>query len=550
MKKVEKNRNRVDEQLKFYRYIKGYKWQYSIMVLVYICVIVSQIAIPLMISEIITGFAAWTTAEFLQKCGILLLMTGLEALGTWGFNHYNVKLSSDLTIDAECDMINEMLCTRYDEISAQNSQLMAQTVNNDTNQIMDFYVEKIPLLTFQTIKGCIMLGLLFFVNTYMGLFALCGIAAYVLIYISSKKRYYKLSKKSSFDKMVFNAAMYGKIASILLVKLNAWHDVVIAELKKLGKISVKSSVKYLDFDCIVSNISVIFGRLFIIVMLLALNISGAKEGNAAGVLGSFTVGIFYVQELIAGIKYVLQIGTFYQTYRVCIDRMRKILEMPKDWNGEVVLEHVDKIELRQVSFGYKEHMVVENFSQTFEKGKIYAIAGENGSGKTSLCLMLLGVLAHSGGEVLWNGMPYERLNMQEMRKKAIGFVNQEPLLMANESVYSNLFFGREDCAVGKEVLVQYKLLDFIEEKEEGYDTKINSQSSNLSGGQKQRIAIMRALLKQPDILFFDEPTSALDAEGIQVFAEMLQELKKDKMILMVSHDTKMIEAADEVICLK
>ena len=86
-------------------------------------------------------------------------------------------------------------------------------------------------------------------------------------------------------------------------------------------------------------------------------------------------------------------------------------------------------------------------------------------------------------------------------------------------------------------------------QENGYETQVNGQSNNLSGGQKQRIAIMRALLKGPELLFLDEPTSALDSEGILLLTETLQQIKEDRIIVVITHDRLVREACDEVVAL-
>ena len=86
-------------------------------------------------------------------------------------------------------------------------------------------------------------------------------------------------------------------------------------------------------------------------------------------------------------------------------------------------------------------------------------------------------------------------------------------------------------------------------QEHGYGTQVNGQSNNLSGGQKQRIAIMRALLKGTEVLCLDEPTSALDSEGILLLMETLQQIKEDKIIVIITHDRLVREACDEVIML-
>ena len=117
------------------------------------------------------------------------------------------------------------------------------------------------------------------------------------------------------------------------------------------------------------------------------------------------------------------------------------------------------------------------------------------------------------------------------------------------TICDNLFYGREEEKKSPDELGGYALLDFVASQENGYETQVNGQSNNLSGGQKQRIAIMRALLKGTEVLFLDEPTSALDSEGILLLTETLQQIKEDRIIVVITHDRLVREACDEVVAL-
>ena len=190
--------------------------------------------------------------------------------------------------------------------------------------------------------------------------------------------------------------------------------------------------------------------------------------------------------------------------------------------------------------------MVKNVSYEFSKGHSYAIVGGNGSGKTTLMLLLLGILRKQRGSILWNNCVIDELDIEKLRKNNIGFVNQEPMLM-EDTIYNNLFYGQEEKRKSVEELKKYAFLDFIKEKPQGFETLINSQSNNLSGGQKQRIAIVRALLRNSNVLIFDEPTSALDEEGTKQFVELLEKEKEKRIIFVVTHDEAVVQMCDEKI---
>ena len=537
---------RQKQKLRYSKYLKERKGQYLALQLAYLCVIVSQLLIPQLVSKMLSGITAGGEDIGILTVGMLCLIA-VEAAGTYCFGHFNYKLSNELLVASEQDCLQQMLQISYQKVAGMNSSYLGQRMNNDLCYIMDFYVEKVPLLVFQAVKGIAIVVLLFLISFYVGLFAVAGIGIYVVIYILTRKRYYQLSKEHRKVKFMLTSVICGKLSRILTIKLNSWYKATRRDFQAAGDKFVRTSVKYLDFDNFTSNVSNVIGRALVPALLLGLYFSSTQNGGASQA-GNFAMALLYMQELIAVTKYIVQGGKFYQSYQVSCHMMDQLLEMPKEQCGESVLQEVNAVELRNVDFSYGEKQVLKHFSRKFQKGRIYALCGENGTGKSTLLLLMMGILEPEEGEVLWNGRKVPDIDMQKLRKDRVGFVNQEPLLMEG-SIYDNLFYGREEEKKSPDQLSGYALLDFVASKEQGYGTQVNGQSNNLSGGQKQRIAIMRALLKGTEVLFLDEPTSALDSEGILLLMETLQRIKEDKIIVIITHDKQVRETCDEVIML-
>ncbi len=537
---------RQKQKLRYSKYLKERKGQYLALQLAYLCVIVSQLLIPQLVSKMLSGITAGGEDIGILTVGMLCLIA-VEAAGTYCFGHFNYKLSNELLVASEQDCLQQMLQISYQKVAGMNSSYLGQRMNNDLCYIMDFYVEKVPLLVFQAVKGIAIVVLLFLISFYVGLFAVAGIGIYVVIYILTRKWYYQLSEEHRKVKFMLTSVICGKLSRILTIKLNSWYKATRRDFQAAGDKFVRTSVKYLDFDNFTSNVSNVIGRALVPALLLGLYFSSTQNGGASQA-GNFAMALLYMQELIAVTKYIVQGGKFYQSYQVSCHMMDQLLEMPKEQCGESVLQEVNAVELRNVDFSYGEKQVLKHFSRKFQKGRIYALCGENGTGKSTLLLLMMGILEPEEGEVLWNGRKVPDIDMQKLRKDRVGFVNQEPLLMEG-SIYDNLFYGREEEKKSPDQLSGYALLDFVASQEQGYGTQVNGQSSNLSGGQKQRIAIMRALLKGTEVLFLDEPTSALDSEGILLLMETLQRIKEDKIIVIITHDKQVRETCDEVIML-
>jgi subfamily B ATP-binding cassette protein MsbA len=205
------------------------------------------------------------------------------------------------------------------------------------------------------------------------------------------------------------------------------------------------------------------------------------------------------------------------------------------------------ISFRNVTFAYDKNTVLSNVSLDIEKGKMIALVGSSGSGKTTMVDLLPRFWDITKGNIEVDGTDIRDLKLKSLRN-LIGNVNQEPILF-NDTIYNNIAFGVED-ATKEEVEQAAKIAnahEFILESENGYDTKIGDRGDKLSGGQKQRLSIARAILRNPPILILDEATSALDTESEKLVQEALNNLMKNRTSLVIAHRLSTIKNAD-LIC--
>ena len=194
--------------------------------------------------------------------------------------------------------------------------------------------------------------------------------------------------------------------------------------------------------------------------------------------------------------------------------------------------------LKKITKKY-DKKIINNFSYSFGCGKIYAISGKSGSGKSTL-LSIIANLVKYDGEIFYNNINIRKI--KDYTFKYVSFVLQSYQLFDKLTAFENVCLNHH--LTNKEVL-KYKIITLFEIfkiKECLYE-----KVSDLSGGQKQRVAIIKSLIKDSKILLFDEPTSALDANTSSVFFEHLNCIKKNKIIILVSHDIKLINKCDEII---
>jgi ATP-binding cassette, subfamily C, bacterial len=202
------------------------------------------------------------------------------------------------------------------------------------------------------------------------------------------------------------------------------------------------------------------------------------------------------------------------------------------------------ITLEDVRFGYGDTLVLDNVNLFIPAGKIVALVGASGGGKTTIADLIVGLHTPRQGRILVDGQPLETLNMERWRQE-IGYVPQEMFLF-HDTVRQNLTLGdREitDDAVF-EALDAAGAREFVDCLPEGLDTVMGERGSRLSGGQRQRIAIARALVRRPRLLVLDEVTTALDPKTEAAICETLVGLRGRVTILSISHQPAMREVAD------
>jgi len=216
------------------------------------------------------------------------------------------------------------------------------------------------------------------------------------------------------------------------------------------------------------------------------------------------------------------------------------------YHGRETLRFDGRIDLDHVDFGYNGKLVVREVNLDIRPGSTVAIIGPNGAGKSTLLHLILGFYRPSGGELRAGGVPYERIDLLELRR-SIGVVMQHPTFFAG-TVRDNIVYGNPE-ATTEEVLWASRLAladDFIRRLPSGYDTPIGEDGILLSGGEVQRIAIARALLRRPRLLILDEPTNHLENAVIHRLLEGISTLADRPGVLIISHDRTVLGYADRV----
>ena len=264
------------------------------------------------------------------------------------------------------------------------------------------------------------------------------------------------------------------------------------------------------------------------------------------------IGLFYL--ILNPIKAISKAIFSVQKGNASAERIMAILETENtitDKPNAIDKDTFEKdIELKNISFKYKDDYVLKDFSLTVPKGKTVALVGQSGSGKSTLANLIPRFYDVNKGKIL-----IDNINIKDIKKESLrdlmGLVTQESILF-HDTVRNNITLGVEN-ATDDDVIAAAKIAnahEFIIELPHGYDSNIGDSGGTLSGGQRQRLSIARAVLKNPPIMILDEATSALDTESEQLVQKALEKMMENRTSIVIAHRLSTIQKADIIVVLQ
>ena len=293
-----------------------------------------------------------------------------------------------------------------------------------------------------------------------------------------------------------------------------------------------------------------------IVVIIVLGFGGNMilGGNSSLSAAGFISYIIVFSQIISPIKSFAQGYFNIKKGLASLDRIFQFLDedevITEKENALEIKDFQQSIDYQNVSFHYEKDEVLKDINLKIPKGKIVALVGESGGGKSTMIDLLPRFYDVCEGQILLDGHDIRDYKINDLRG-LLGIVTQETILF-NDTVFNNIAFGMEN--VSKEAVIEAAKIanahDFIMEMEHGYDTTIGDRGMNLSGGQRQRLSIARAVLKNPPILILDEATSSLDTESERLVQDALSKVMDQRTSIVIAHRLSTIQHADEIIVMQ
>ena len=237
-----------------------------------------------------------------------------------------------------------------------------------------------------------------------------------------------------------------------------------------------------------------------------------------------------------------------RSVNIAVEKANAILEIePMDTEGDDIEAKNFDIELKNVEFSYDKRKIIDKVSLYIKEGTTTAIVGPSGGGKTTLCRLMARFWDVNEGSVELGGRDVRQYSMDSLMKN-FSFVFQNVYLF-EDTVANNIKFGNPLASMEEVVEVARKACchDFIMKLDKGYDTVIGEGGASLSGGEKQRLSIARAMMKSAPIIILDEATANVDPENEKDLMQAIEELTRQKTVIMIAHRLKTVRNADKIV---
>jgi ATP-binding cassette subfamily B protein len=328
------------------------------------------------------------------------------------------------------------------------------------------------------------------------------------------------------------------------------------EIERLNKTTYQilglelKKVKYVRSMSFVQGTTVNFVRSSMVVVLLILIFENTISP------GQYFSFLFYSFFLFGPLQELGNVILSWREAEVSLANFKRILNTPIDIKPKnpVPLDKITRLSFDGVSFRHLtgKSNALNQISFTTNRGETIAFVGPSGSGKTTLVKLLVGLYQPVVGEVFYNEISSEKIDLDQLREK-IGFVTQDTQLFSG-TIRENLQFVRpnasdEECL---HVMQQAACQNLMARAEHGLDTVIGEGGVKVSGGEKQRLSIARALLRKPDILVFDEATSSLDSLTEEEITGTIREIstQTSHLTILIAHRLSTIRHADRIFVLE
>lgn len=534
---------------RFAPYITRYKFKFFLAILGMIFASLGSAALALLIDPVLNKIFIEKNEELLYILPYAVIVVyGLKSGGAYMQLYFTSYIGQDIIREFRDRMVATLLhldmafFNRY-----RTGELISRTIN-DIERIRNVVSNMMPDFITQSIMIVGLLGVVIYQSPKLAFFALIILPAAVYPLSILAKRMKKLSKASQEKISDISSTLNEIYTNIEVIKANNAEDKEISHFEKDNQKYFTLNVKSVKISELTSPLMETLGSIGIAVVIIV----GGKEvidgQMSVGGFFSFTTALFM---LYTPIKKISNLYSKMQDAVVASQRTFELMDKAPSIIGgnKEFPKEVNSLTFQDVELFYDDKKALKEISFFANRGEMVALVGESGGGKSSIVNAIMRFYDISSGNILINQNDLYEFSLKSLRKN-IGLVTQRVYIF-NQTIAYNVAYGDEiDEQRVIEALKMANAYEFVQKQKDGIYTVLDEHGTNLSGGQRQRISIARVLYKDPKIIIFDEATSALDNASENIITQMLNNIRKDKILLVIAHRLSTIKDADRIVVIE
>jgi len=520
----------------------------------FICILLTNVfllATPQVMGYAVDRLKESVTREKLATYAVVIIgLAILEGIFRFFMRRLMIGVSRDIEYSIRNDLFAYLETLPMSFYQKNKTGDLMSRVTNDLSNVRMLLgpgimqtVNTITVATFAVI-------LMFRINWQLSLLALLPAPVVSLSVRHFGKRIHDLTEESQSKLADLSARVQESMSGIRVVKAFVQEKHEIAEFEGMNQSLIEKNRELIRVQSVFYPTMELMIGLAVAVVIW---IGGRQVIQGSISLGDFVAFNVYLGRLAWPMIALGWVVNLLERGRASMERLNYILDTISEVNDEPAVmpdfEIQGSIEFRNLNFAYNGTPTLRNISLTIPKGKVVAIVGATGSGKSTLVHLIPRLSNAPPGSLFIDGVPIERIPLHRLRK-AIGYIPQDTFLFG-ESIRENIAFGVEsatDAEIQRAAEVSHIDAD-VQGFPKKYETLVGERGITLSGGQKQRTAISRAVIRDPKILILDDALSSVDTYTEEQILRELKQVMRNRTSILISHRVSTVKEADEIVVL-
>ncbi len=501
--------------------------------------------VPLFTKKLVDGFSL----ESLDYWQILLLGVAFiaQAIASGLSIYYLNRVGHQVVAKLRDQLWRKLLHLPIPYYDNNDTGETLSRVTNDTAVVKELITEHLAncLTGVISIIGSVII--LLFLDWKMTLVMLIAVPVAMIILMLLGKRMFVISKGMQDETAKFTAVLNQVLPETRLVKASNAETIEYQRGKKGITNLFNFGLKEAKIHALISPL---ISFVLMSVLVAIIGYGGVRVSSGELTAGDMVAFILYLIQIIMPMTQLTMFFTQLQKAMGATERISALLEHEEEdiYVGQQLDTVKDPIHVKNVDFAYGEEAILSAINFSIEPGKVTAIVGPSGGGKTTTFSLLERFYRPTKGIITLGDTPIETFSLHSWRS-LIGYVAQESALISG-TIRDNICYGIGREVPDEELQKVTKMAyahQFIDELPDKFDTEVGERGIKLSGGQRQRIAIARALLRDPQILMLDEATSSLDSKSEIYVQKALDNLMNGRTTVVIAHRLSTVVDADQIL---